>query len=137
MHPLTPSTLPANLLRILLLSLFASLISSVPSEDRPFGINCQGSSQCSFSNIDTPNLLYKFNTTASFGVYAPVDDVLPGGPIRDRELWFSGEHIICAENNNHLIGSFCLFLQGDYVPKNGVPGSILRERAGAGEQPAV
>lgn len=90
------------------------------------GINCHGSSQCDFTTVGSRNIMKEFNDTAWNG--HDNNDHLPGGPLLDLELWQAGEHIICAENVRQLIGSVCLFLEGDNVPKNGVPGYIIKRR---------
>ncbi|KAL8930242.1 MAG: hypothetical protein Q9208_000859 [Pyrenodesmia sp. 3 TL-2023] len=94
------------------------------------GINCQGSSQCSFTTVDSPNILREFNLTAS-GVLPsspspPPINFLPGLPLLAHELYFRNEHILCAENA--LVGSICVFLQGDDVPEAGVPGFVITRR---------
>ncbi|KAI4091609.1 MAG: hypothetical protein LQ344_003960 [Seirophora lacunosa] len=92
------------------------------SPDR--GINCLGSSQCSFTTNNSPNILFEFNRTVSLP--SPNNFLLPGPPLPPRALYFRNEHIACAENA--LLGSICLFLQGSGVPDTGVPGFVVRRR---------
>ncbi|KAI4242227.1 MAG: hypothetical protein L6R40_004098 [Gallowayella cf. fulva] len=92
------------------------------------GINCQGSSQCSFTTVNSPNLLAQFNSTLLTGTGTTPNALpsLPGGPISDLELFFKDEHIICARNLRWLAGSVCVFLQGKEVPATGVPGFVIK-----------
>ncbi|KAL8671830.1 MAG: hypothetical protein Q9224_007607, partial [Gallowayella concinna] len=92
------------------------------------GINCRGSSQCSFTTNTSPTILAEFNSTlySNTGASPPGKPFLPGGPIQDLELYYKGEHIICARNLRWLVGSICIFLQGEYVPKSGVPGFVIK-----------
>ncbi|KAL8802699.1 MAG: hypothetical protein Q9182_003657 [Xanthomendoza sp. 2 TL-2023] len=124
--------LPSPLLPLLLLSLSPLTLSTTPLHTRntpvPRGINCRGSSQCSFTTNNTPNLLAEFNTTLTLGTGTSPSSkpTLPNGPIMDLELFFTGEHIICARNLHWLVGSICLFLQGDHIPPGGVPGFVIK-----------
>ncbi|KAL9605004.1 MAG: hypothetical protein Q9219_000192 [cf. Caloplaca sp. 3 TL-2023] len=95
------------------------------SEHPGRGINCYGSSQCSFTTSNSRNTMEDFNTTAFIGGNA---SPLPGGPIVNHEIFFPNEHILCIENNVHLVGSVCLFLQGRNAPSKGVPGYIIKQR---------
>ncbi|KAL8711571.1 MAG: hypothetical protein Q9220_003981 [cf. Caloplaca sp. 1 TL-2023] len=92
------------------------------------GINCHGSSQCYFTTVSSSNILSALNVTATTGSPSNSDPPLPGGPLNDLELYFSGEHILCAKNNRHLVGSICVFLQGQDVPVGGVPGYLIKIR---------
>ncbi|KAL8864116.1 MAG: hypothetical protein Q9198_010080, partial [Flavoplaca austrocitrina] len=109
------------------------------------GINCYGSSQCSFTTVNSPDILREFNSTlyTAHGTTPSSNPDLPGSlpfpnsrsrpstqppyfPLPDLELFFKGEHIICARNVPWLVGSICVFLQGDHVPASGVPGFIIK-----------
>ncbi|KAL8761320.1 MAG: hypothetical protein Q9184_002562 [Pyrenodesmia sp. 2 TL-2023] len=85
-----------------------------------------GSSQCSFTTVNSPHILREFNLTAS-GIRPPSSPAfLPGLPLVPRELYFRNEHILCAQNA--LVGSICIFLQGEAVPVAGVPGFVITRR---------
>ncbi|KAI4104148.1 MAG: hypothetical protein LQ339_004001 [Xanthoria mediterranea] len=96
------------------------------------GINCQGSSQCSFTTVNSPNILAEFNATliTAHGRTPTSRPVLPAyapnTTLPDLELFFEGEHIICARNLSWLVGSICVFLQGEKVPADGVPGFVIK-----------
>lgn len=70
----------------------------------------------------------EFNSTVHNGPGNSSDSHLWGGPLPDLELWYKGEHIVCAENLRWLQGSICLFLEGENVPRNGVPGFVIKQR---------
>ncbi|KAI4245172.1 MAG: hypothetical protein L6R42_010256 [Xanthoria sp. 1 TBL-2021] len=119
-----------------LLSLPTPLQAQTPrthrSQDTGMGINCQGSSQCSFTTVNSPNILREFNTTlitshGSTPTSLPfLPPYAPNTSLPDLELFFKHEHIICARNLHWLVGSICVFLQGDKVPKDGVPGFVIK-----------
>ncbi|KAL9016863.1 MAG: hypothetical protein Q9185_005813 [Variospora sp. 1 TL-2023] len=112
-------------------SLHSAFSESDPNSDTngpARGINCLGSSQCSFTTVNSGNILLEFNRTASSS--PPPSSLtlnfLPGPPLPPRALYRNGEHILCAENA--LVGSICVFLQGAAVPATGVPGFVVRRR---------
>lgn len=92
------------------------------------GINCLGSSQCSFTTVDSKNIMAEFNSTVYHGPGNTSQPHLGGGPLPELELWYKGEHIVCAENWHLFQGSICLFLDGKNVPQNGVPGFVIKQR---------
>ncbi len=108
----------------------AGIVAAASSSGSNLGINCRGSSQCSFTTVNSPNILREFNISAH-GVppsspSPPPTNFLPGLPLLARELYFRDERIICAQNA--LLGSICLFLQGGAVPAAGVPGFVVKAR---------
>ncbi|KAL8669930.1 MAG: hypothetical protein Q9168_005510, partial [Polycauliona sp. 1 TL-2023] len=133
-------------------SLHALTHTSTTPKHADWGINCAGSSQCSFTTVNSPNILREFNSTlyTAHGSTPSSHPFLPGSlplqtnqsaaadsnnnnnkqtiytPLPDFELFFAGEHIICAPNLSWLTGSICLFLQGDAVPTTGVPGFLIK-----------
>ncbi|KAL8805635.1 MAG: hypothetical protein Q9200_005348, partial [Gallowayella weberi] len=122
-----PSSLIFHILTILL-SITSPTVSTtandrhhIRSQPKDVGINCEGSSQCSFTTNNSPNILAEFNSTLYLGTGTSpsADPSLPGGPIPDLELFFPGDHIICARNAHWLKGSICIFLQGRNVPESG------------------
>ncbi|KAL8883476.1 MAG: hypothetical protein Q9192_007147 [Flavoplaca navasiana] len=144
-------TVSVNILYILLTLIFnpthARGTNSFAKRSQPThtGINCLGSSQCSFTTVNSPDILREFNSTlyTAHGTSPSSNPYLPGSlplpnnrsrpssqppylPLPDLELFFKNEHIICARNLPWLVGSICVFLQGDHVPASGVPGFIIK-----------
>ncbi|KAL8842820.1 MAG: hypothetical protein Q9176_002456 [Flavoplaca citrina] len=150
-------TITINILYILLTFIFnpthARRTNSFANRSQPtgMGINCRGSSQCSFTTVNSPDILREFDSTlyTAHGTSPSSNPHLPGSlplphsrtrpssrpsvptqplylPLPDLELFFKGEHIICARNLHWLVGSICVFLQGDHVPASGVPGFIIK-----------
>ncbi|KAL8853177.1 MAG: hypothetical protein Q9221_001911 [Calogaya cf. arnoldii] len=103
--------------------------SDTRSQETGVGINCAGSSQCSFTTVNSPNILREFNSTL-YTNHGTRPDSLPAlpalVPLPDLELFYKHEHIICARNLEWLIGSICIFLQGEKIPKDGVPGFMIK-----------
>ncbi|KAL8996976.1 MAG: hypothetical protein Q9169_003627 [Polycauliona sp. 2 TL-2023] len=135
---------PITILLLLLAPTLHALHGSYPNpysgRRNDKGINCKGSSQCSFTTVNSPNILREFNSTLwiAHGTRPDALPRLPGSrpvppktnldnnPLPDYELFFKGEHIICARNLHWLVGSICVFLQGDNVPVTGVPGFVIK-----------
>ncbi|KAL8724777.1 MAG: hypothetical protein Q9166_007755 [cf. Caloplaca sp. 2 TL-2023] len=124
----TPSVTFLLTLLILLHSAHSTPHSRSRGRPTGAGINCEGSSQCSFTTVNSPNILAEFNSTliTGNGTSPSAHPSLPSGPLHDLELFFTGEHIICARNLHWLVGSICVFLQGAGVPATGVPASVIK-----------